>query len=550
MRPRMTLQRDAVALLSLVSDLVIVLDDELRIRGVNSAVERRLGYAAASLVGQEMIALVHPALQDTWRSQVIDARIPGAVGQRAREVELKLIQCDGGELPAAVALHRLEDSNGTTLVVVARDGSDRRRLRAEQNRAEVLEEANSALREAMLHAEQTTRVKSEFLANVSHEIRTPMTSILGFTEELLDEAAKSAAPIETVDALRTIQRNGDFLLTLLNDILDLSKIESGRLELERVGYSPISIVRDVARLMRMRAEAKGVPFQVEFLTELPALIEGDPTRVRQVLINLVGNGIKFTDVGSVRLRAWLHEPPSGGRVIFEVSDTGIGISSAERARLFQPFRQADSSTTRRYGGTGLGLTISKHLCELMDGSIEFESEPGRGTTVRVSLPTGSLAGVERVRASDDDAVTPRSNALRVSPRLSGRVLLVEDGADNQRLIRLLLAKLGLVVTICENGQQGVERALEAREAGAEFDMILMDMQMPIMDGYTATRILRRRGYTGSIVALTAHAMHAERGRCLAAGCDDFATKPVDRETFFALLGRYLSSTKPNSEVPS
>ncbi len=538
----MALQRDAVALLSLVSDLVIVLDDDLQIRGANAAVERHLGYAVERLTGKPIASLIHPGMQPTWRGLVSDTTGAGAAGARPREVELKLVHCDGGDLPALVALHRLEDAQGHTLVLIARDASERRKLRSEQNRAEVLEEANSALREAMLHAEQTTRVKSEFLANVSHEIRTPMTAILGFTEELLDQALSVSAPRETLDALQTIQRNGDYLLTLLNDILDLSKIESGRLELERVAYSPIAIVRDVARLMRVRAEAKGVPFQVEFENALPVRIEGDPTRVRQVLINLVGNGLKFTEVGSVRLRASLRDSGGSSRIVFEVTDTGIGISSAERSRLFRPFRQADGSTTRRYGGTGLGLTISKHLCELMDGSIEFESEPGLGTTVRVSLPTGSLEGIERTLPVDDAAAdTPRSGVVRVTaPRLSGRVLLVEDGADNQRLIRLLLAKLGLEIVICENGQQGVERALEAREAGNDFDLILMDMQMPIMDGYTATRILRRRGYTGSIVALTAHAMHAERGRCLAAGCDDFATKPVDRESFFALLSRYLS----------
>jgi len=537
----MALQRDAVALLSLVSDLVIVLDDDGRIRGANAAVERRLGWAADRLVGRPMVSLIHAGLHETWRSLVADlGGSPSSATARPREVEMKLIQCDGGELSCVVALHRLEDAHGRTLVAIARDASERRKIRAEQNRAEVLEEANSALREAMLHAEQTTRVKSEFLANVSHEIRTPMTAILGFTEELLDQATSASAPRETFDALRTIQRNGDYLLTLLNDILDLSKIESGRLELEHVAYSPISIVRDVARLMRVRAEAKGIPFQVEFETDLPVRIEGDPTRVRQILINLVGNGLKFTEVGSVWLRASLRGTAAASRIVFEVTDTGIGISSAERSRLFRPFRQADGSTTRRYGGTGLGLTISKHLCELMDGSIEFESEPGRGTTVRVSLPTGSLEGIERVRPSDEDTDTLRGGIMRAkAPRLTGSVLLVEDGADNQRLIRLLLAKVGLETAICENGQQGVERALEAREAGTPFDLILMDMQMPIMDGYTATRILRRRGYTGSIIALTAHAMHSERGRCLAAGCDDFATKPVDRESFFALLSRYL-----------
>ena len=544
MRSRMALQRDAVALLSLVSDLVIVLDDELRIASVNAAVERLLGHPAEALLGCALVSLLPPGFLATWQRMLADARGSTATAQRPRQVDLKLVQRDGSELPVLVELHRLERARGTALVLVARDASERRRLRSEQNRSEVLEEANSALREAMLHAEQATRVKSEFLANVSHEIRTPMTAILGFTEELLDQAIGASAPRETFDSLLTIQRNGDYLLTLLNDILDLSKIESGRLELERVAYSPISIVRDVARLMRVRAEAKSIPFHVEFETELPVRIEGDPTRVRQVLINLVGNAIKFTEVGSVRLRASLQESAGASRIVFEVTDTGIGISSVEHSRLFRPFRQADGSTTRRYGGTGLGLTISKHLCDLMDGSIELQSEPGRGTSVRISLPTGPLNGIERVRPSEDIADTPRGRIPRVeAPQLSGRVLLVEDGADNQRLIRLLLAKLGLEIVICENGQQGVERALEAREAGTPFDLILMDMQMPIMDGYTATRILRRRGYTGSIIALTAHAMHAERGRCLSAGCDDFATKPVDRESFFALLSTYLSARK-------
>ncbi len=544
MRSRMALHRDAMALLSLVSDLVFVLDDELRILGANAAVERLLGHPDEALVGCAAATLLPPGFVEIWRGLVSDARGSPENAPRQREVELKLVGRDGAERPVLATLHALVEHPPMTFALIARDASERRKLRSEQNRSEVLEEANSALREAMLHAEQATRVKSEFLANVSHEIRTPMTAILGFTEELLDEAAGTSAPRATVEALNTIQRNGDYLLTLLNDILDLSKIESGRLEVERVAYSPIAIVREVARLMRLRSEAKGVAFQLEFGSELPVKIEGDPTRVRQVLINLVGNGIKFTSAGSVRLRASLEVVSGVSRIVFEVSDTGIGISHDERSRLFLPFRQADGSTTRRYGGTGLGLTISKHLCELMDGTIDFQSEPGRGTVVRVSLPTGRLEGIERVQGSEDVADTLRGGIVRVPvPRLSGRVLLVEDGADNQRLIRLLLAKLGLEIAICENGEQGVERALDAREAGMPFDLILMDMQMPVMDGYTATRLLRSRGYNGSIVALTAHAMHAEKGRCFAAGCDDFATKPVDRASFFALLSRYLLARK-------
>jgi CheY-like chemotaxis protein len=275
-------------------------------------------------------------------------------------------------------------------------------------------------------------------------------------------------------------------------------------------------------------------------------IEGDPTRVRQILINLVGNGIKFTDLGSVRLRASLREAsPGNTRIVFEVIDTGIGISATDRAKLFHPFRQADGSTTRRYGGSGLGLTISKHLCELMDGSIELESDPGRGTTFRVTLPTGPLAGVERVHPASEGPDAP-SEPVRRTPRLEGRVLLVEDGRDNQLLVRRLLAKAGIDAEVCENGQQAVEVVLAARADGVPFDLILMDMQMPIMDGYTATRLLRSRGHTGPIVALTAHAMDTERARCIACGCDDFATKPIDRASFFALLSRHLPDAKDPS----
>jgi CheY-like chemotaxis protein len=295
--------------------------------------------------------------------------------------------------------------------------------------------------------------------------------------------------------------------------------------------------------MRVRADAKAIRFDVEFATELPARIEGDPTRVRQILINLVGNGIKFTDLGSVHLVVALRESPSGPRIVFEVIDTGIGISSSDLTKLFRPFRQADGSTTRRYGGSGLGLTISKHLCELMDGTIDLESDPGRGTTFRVTLPTGSLVGIERVRAPAERVDAPGGSARPETPRLAGRVLLVEDGRDNQLLLRRLLAKAGLDAEVCENGQQAVERVLTARAEDAPFALILMDMQMPIMDGYTATRLLRARGYEGAIVALTAHAMDTERARCMACGCDDFATKPIDRETFYALLSRHLGGAK-------
>jgi signal transduction histidine kinase/ActR/RegA family two-component response regulator len=523
---------------ALVSDLIFWVDHELCILRSNATAQRLLRHEADVLYGLAFEGLIAAASRRTFAAHVAERREQGGLATKGLEVRMQMHETP--ELPVELALHACELEGKPAWLIVARDLAERRALRAERNRTESLEEANSALREAMLHAEQTTRIKTEFLANVSHEIRTPMTAILGFTEVLLEDT-RSEAPA-TVDALRTIQRNGDYLLALLNDILDLSKIESGRLEVENVTFSPVAVVRDVERLMRVRAEAKGVGFQVEFGGAVPAHVEGDPTRVRQILINLVGNAIKFTEIGEVRLRVQLRDEPAPPRLCFEVIDTGIGITAAERGKLFRPFGQADSSTTRRYGGTGLGLTISKRLTDLLDGAIEVDSEPGRGTTFRVELPAGNLQGVERVPALAASLEGFDPEPAEELPRLSGRVLLVEDGPDNQRLIALLLAKVGLEAVIVENGQQAVERVHEARLAGTPFRLLLMDMQMPVMDGYTATRILRRQGYDGSIVALTAHAMDAERGRCLSAGCDDFATKPVDRAELIERIRRLCPGT--------
>ena len=526
---------------ALVNEGVLWLDAELCILRANPAALRLLRQAPEQLRGVPLPDLLAAASRKSFAAFVQERReANGAEG--GRRAELRLTHGEVVDLPVEVALHGAEVEGRRGWLAVLRDLTERRQLRAERNRTESLEEANSALREAMLHAEQTTRIKTEFLANVSHEIRTPMTAILGFSEVLLEEASRNGAPHATVDALRTIQRNGDYLLALLNDILDLSKIESGRLEVERVTFSPVSVVREVERLMRVRAEAKAVAFQVEFEGALPEHVEGDPTRVRQILINLVGNAIKFTEVGMVRLRVHLRDEPAPARLRFEVSDTGIGITPAERTKLFRPFGQADSSTTRRYGGTGLGLTISKRLIDLLDGTIEVESEPGRGTVFRVDLPAGNLDGVARV-AAHESLGGEEDHEADAEPQLQGRVLLVEDGPDNQRLITLLLRRAGLEVVLAENGQQAIERVQESRHAGTSFGLVLMDMQMPVMDGYTATKILRRQGFATPIVALTAHAMDTERARCIAAGCDDFATKPIDRGRFYALLRRHLPAAK-------
>jgi CheY-like chemotaxis protein len=353
----------------------------------------------------------------------------------------------------------------------------------------------------------------------------------------MEEGDARQAPAPRLEALGTIQRNGAHLLSLINDMLDLSKIESGRLALEHVTFSPCDVVGEVVELMRVRADAKGLPLRAGYRTRVPARIDGDPTRLRQILLNLVGNAIKFTEVGEVRLDVELCE--SGARrLVFEVVDCGIGMSPEEIARLFRPFAQADASTTRRFGGTGLGLSICKRLADLMNATIEVWSRVGAGSTFRLALPLPAAPELELVDGPSHVAPAARAEC-RPGPRFSGRVLLAEDGPDNQRLIRSILSRAGVDVVVVDNGARAIEQVHAAEAAGEPFDLVLMDMQMPLLDGYGATRALRAAGSRVPIVALTAHAMAGERERCVAAGCDDFATKPIDRSRLFDTLARFL-----------
>ena len=403
-----------------------------------------------------------------------------------------------------------------------------------------------ALRKAKEAAEAANRAKSEFLANMSHEIRTPMTSILGYTDLLLSSDAHALSAAQREEFLHTIQRNGRHLLEIVNDILDLSKIESGRFDLEYVACSPRQLLREIKSLMQVRADEKRLTLLAQFETEVPETIPTDSTRLRQILINLVGNAIKFTETGSVRLLCRYLDSETIPHVEFEVVDTGIGMSEKQVSQLFQPFCQADSSTTRRFGGTGLGLVICRRLSQMMGGDICIDSQPGRGTQVRVSLPIDRCC-IPRTRQAKGITQSPETSAgTATSPRsLEGvQVLLAEDGKDNQRLIGLVLRKAGAEVTIVENGVQAVEQVLRAGTPDLErstiptFDVILMDMQMPELDGYEATRRLRQANCDWPIIALTAHAMAADREKCLAAGCTDYTTKPIDRETLIGLVGKY------------
>jgi len=402
-------------------------------------------------------------------------------------------------------------------------------------------QAELELAKAKEAAETANRAKGRFLANMSHEIRTPMTAILGFTDVLAENLKEPG----NLKAAEIIKRNGQYLLEIINDILDLSKIEAGKLEIERVPCSPCQLVAEVASLMRVRADAKGLLLEVDYQGVIPETIRTDPTRLRQILINLVANATKFTETGSVRIVVRLaRNQPEEPELRFDVVDTGIGITQEEIAGLFDPFTQSDSSLPRRFCGTGLGLAISRRLAEMLGGTIEVASSPGEGSTFSATVATGPLDGVrmldhpgEVLRENEPDRPSPQSPAPSPQP-LSCRVLLVEDGPDNQRLIAFLLRKAGAEVTVAENGQIAVDCVQTAEGEGKPFDVILMDIQMPVMDGYAATRKLRAQGHTLPIIALTAHAMSRDRQKCLDAGCDDYMAKPIERNNLLEMVQKH------------
>ncbi|MFH1419376.1 MAG: ATP-binding protein [Planctomycetota bacterium] len=414
---------------------------------------------------------------------------------------------------------------------------------------------------AIQEARNATQAKSAFLANMSHEIRTPMTAIMGFTENML---APDLSPSDRIKAIHTVRRNGEHLLQLINDILDISKIEAGKLEVERIRCSPVQLVADVRDLMSVRAQQKGLPFDIAYEGEAPETIQSDPTRLKQILVNLIGNAIKFTDKGGVRLVTRLvgTEPsgrmgPSEPMLQFDIIDSGIGMTPEQLDRLFKPFTQADSSTTRKFGGTGLGLMISKHLAEMLGGSITIESKLGEGSRFRASVATGPLDGVRMLDDPTTATIVHPEKASATKPeadRLDCRILLAEDNATNRVLVTGLLKKAGAKVTAVENGQLAVDAALagssRSREDDSErpFDVILMDMQMPVMDGYEATNLLRQKGYTGPIIALTAHAMASDRQKCIDAGCDDYASKPIDRRAIIQTVRKLLPDHAASASV--
>jgi signal transduction histidine kinase/DNA-binding NarL/FixJ family response regulator len=413
-------------------------------------------------------------------------------------------------------------------------GVELQRLRTEQE--EVVRQRTAELQRMRDEAVAASVAKSAFLANMSHEIRTPLTSIIGFAELLLDPAASS---VDRSDSARTIIRNGRHLLELISDILDLAKIETDQVELERIDFATPTLLRDVRALVAGRARERSLEFVIDTVLPLPAAIRTDPVRLKQILLNFCSNAIKFTPKGRVTLE--LRYDVEARRMSFGVRDTGIGMTPEQLGLLFQPFVQADVSTTRKFGGTGLGLYLSRQLAHRLGGRIAVASEPGRGSCFTLELPLPEEQGTPELLHDEGDLADygTREFALTgtVVPELQGRVLLAEDGIDNQRLIGAYLAQAGLSMVTAGNGREAVDLA-----SAGSFDLVLMDIQMPVMDGITATRLLRSRGYRGPIVALTANVMNADVERYRDAGCDDVLAKPVDRDRFYAVVARHAKGS--------
>jgi PAS domain S-box-containing protein len=496
------------------SDAVVILDEE-GFTDCNPATLTMFGMDSVAAFLDTPIPLLGTPIQANGTTAYDHARqaISRARSQGHAVMDWQGRRQDGSVFLAEIALHAMQLEGKPVIQAIMRDVSERRAAEA----------AKEAAREAAL---QMAHAKSQFVANVSHEIRTPMHGILGMSGLLL----KTPLDGQQREYVATLKSSAESLLTIINDILDFSKIEAGKLAIEAVAFSPAALTQSVAALFQARALEKNLKLTLSLPDEAPAALLGDPTRIRQILLNLVDNAIKFTDQGEVELRARFEPSPEGVGCQFRVRDSGIGMSEETQSRLFQAFSQADASTTRRYGGTGLGLAVSSQLAELMGGQLTVVSEPAKGSTFTLSLllPSSTLPLAE----------------LPAPPtvQLQGRILVVEDHPVNQKVLAHQLRQMGLQHAVAASGKLALEQLTTD-----DFDLVLMDWQMPEMDGLEATRLIRQLPTDIRhipIIALTANASEGFREACLAAGANDYLSKPYTEAALAAMLMQWLPQPTP------
>ncbi len=498
---------DAIAVMELDGRLLMVNRQAARLYGVETE---------ADLLAQTKSCYEVIAPED--RERVAENIQKVIATDVIRTLEYCLFRQDGTRWPAEIRSSVLRDAEGNpkNLISVIRDITNRKKVEREMIKAKRA-------------AEAANYAKSAFLANMSHEIRTPMTAILGFTDLL---ASPNLSREEHHEFLETIRRNGQSLMVLINDILDLSKIEAGKMAVEYASCSLRQIVDDIVDVTQVRTREKGLSLSVDYDSSLPDVIRTDRVKLRQILINLAGNAVKFTEHGGIRICVQRGEQSAGSmQVRFAVSDTGIGMKPEELDTLFQPFTQADVSTTRRFGGTGLGLAISKRLAHLLGGDIEVTSESGIGSTFTLTIHTEVV--------EDSSRQGHEQNASKQA--VLGRVLLAEDSPDIQELLGRILHGMGLAVAIAQDGREACDKVVESQQKGNPFDLILLDVQMPKMTCIEAVRWLRDHDWRGPVIAMTAYALPEEQEDCLAAGCDDYLVKTAPVRELRTMVARHLPS---------
>lgn len=528
LNPSQVVPQRVTAALDTLAEGLLLMDKNERIVLANKAFSRTVGVDSAKLQGGKVAQL-------PWFDQ-------STGGQPESYIWSKAIVNEESPESSTLGLETKEQGKRVFVVHAAPiqgEDSEIRGALASFEDVTPLEQKKAELSEAREFAEEANRAKSDFLARMSHEIRTPMNAIIGFSEVLSRGMDQSIE--QRNEYIEKIRSSGNHLLDLINDILDLSKIESGKMELEILECSVPKIISNVANVLRIKAAEKGISLEFSSDGKIPEKILSDPTRLRQILINLVGNAIKFTNKGGVRIVARFEKKSAQSFLVVDVIDSGVGIPEDKLNKIFDAFSQADTTITRHFGGTGLGLSISRQLATALGGDLSVQSVYGEGSIFSVRVKTGKINSTAFIDLKMDarDFATQTTHKKSISSKLNSvKILVADDGESNRDLIQLILERAGAEVVSVENGREALDKVQSQR-----FDSVLLDMEMPVMDGYTAAGEMRKLGLDLPIFALTAHAMKGAEERCLNAGCSGYLTKPIEMDEVISVIAKTVNKSK-------